>query len=288
MKTIITVQARVLAPIEKVWNFWTDPKHIVHWNNASDDWHTPSAENDLRAGGRFLWRMEAKDGSFGFDFSGTYTKVEPQKHIEYTLDDGREVKISFVSEGYETTVTELFEAENENPAELQQAGWQAILDNFKKYVEAYGKLERLHFEITINASVEKVYSTMIEDQPYRKWTATFNDTSHFKGSWEKGSKIYFLGTRQNGVTEGMVSRIKENIQNQFISIEHLGFVQDDKELTTGPEVEGWAGAFENYTFEATNGKTLLSIDLDVNEEFKAYFIDTWPKALEVLKEICEN
>lgn len=287
-KTIITVQAIVNAPLEKVWKLWTDPKHIVSWNNASDDWHTPHAENDLRAGGKFLARMEAKDGSFGFDFSGTYTNVEPQKQIEYTLDDGREVIISFVSGENGTTVTEQFEAENENPVELQQAGWQAILDNFKKYAEAFGKLERLHFEIIINAKVEKVYDEMIDDQSYRKWTTAFSEGSYFIGTWEKGSKIIFLGTDSEGNVGGMVSQIRENIPNQFISIEHLGFIQDGKEITTGPEVEKWAGAHENYTFEKANGKTLLSIDLDVNDEFKTYFVDTWPKALLVLKEICEQ
>lgn len=287
-KTIITVQTIVNAPLEKVWKLWTDPKHIVSWNNASDDWHTPHAENDLRAGGKFLARMEAKDGSFGFDFSGVYTKVEPQKQIEYTLDDGREVKISFVSDGNETTVFEQFEAEQENSMELQQAGWQAILDNFKKYPEAFGKLERLHFEITIDASIEKVFPAMIDDQSYRKWTKAFSEDSYFIGTWEKGSKIIFLGTDSEGNVGGMVSQIREHIPNQFISIEHLGFIQDGKEITSGPEVEKWAGAHENYTFEKVNGKTLLSIDLDVNDEFKTYFVDTWPKALLVLKEICEQ
>lgn len=287
-KTKLTVQVTIHAPIEKVWNLWTDPNHIIKWNNASDDWHTPRAENDLRAGGKFLSRMEAKDGSFGFDFSGTYTNVEPLKKIEYTLEDERNVQIIFVAEGDKTTVTETFEAEQENSEELQQAGWQSILDNFKKYTEAFGKLETLHFELIIDAKTEKVYSTMIHEQDYRKWTAAFSPTSHFKGSWEKGAKIVFLGTDENGNTGGMVSRIKENTPNRFVSIEHLGFIQGEEEITSGPEVEGWAGALENYTFKEVNGKTLISVDLDVNQEFKSYFADTWPKALIILKEICEQ
>ena len=134
-KTTITVEAAIVAPIEKVWKYWTEPQHITQWNNASEDWHTPHAENDLKEGGRFTSRMEAKDGSFGFDFGGTYTLIETLKLIEYTLDDDRKVIINFTSQGNETTVVETFEAENMNSIELQKGGWQAILDNFKKYVE---------------------------------------------------------------------------------------------------------------------------------------------------------
>lgn len=133
--TIITVGVIVNAAVEKVWKLWTDPKHITRWNNASDDWHTTKAENDLRIGGKFLSRMEAKDGSGGFDFTGEYRNIEYLKQIEYDIGDGRKVQISFVSRGNETTVTETFEAEQTNPTEMQQAGWQAILNNFKTYVE---------------------------------------------------------------------------------------------------------------------------------------------------------
>jgi len=146
-KTVITVGAEINAPVEKVWEFWTDPKHIVRWNNASDDWHTPKAENDLRVGGKFLSRMEAKDGSMGFDFIGEYTKVEPLRQIEYTLEDDRRVQISFAAESDKTRVTETFEAEQENSVELQQFGWQSIVNNFKRYVETSGKMETLRFDI---------------------------------------------------------------------------------------------------------------------------------------------
>ena len=132
----ITVSAIIDAPVNKVWKYWTDPKHIINWNNASPDWHTPRAENDLRAGGKFLSRMEARDGSMGFDFEGKYLKVEPQKLIEYILGDDRKINVHFDSDGDHTTVTEIFDAEHENPVEMQQTGWQAILDNFKKYVES--------------------------------------------------------------------------------------------------------------------------------------------------------
>ena len=136
-KTIITVQATIQAPVEKVWDCWTNPKHIVQWNAASDDWHSPKAENDLRTGGKFTSRMEAKDGSMGFDFEGVYDEVKTNELIVYTIGDGRQVHIAFDSNGNETTVTERFAAENTHTIEQQQFGWQSILSNFKKYVEGY-------------------------------------------------------------------------------------------------------------------------------------------------------
>ena len=135
-KAIITITTTVLAPAEKVWELWTVPEHIIKWNNASDDWHTTHAENDLRIGGKFLSRMEAKDGSFGFDFIGIYDLVKENKLMEYTLGDGRKVIIVFTGIGNTTNIVETFEAENENSIEMQRSGWQAILENFKKYAEA--------------------------------------------------------------------------------------------------------------------------------------------------------
>lgn len=134
-RTKITVESIVKAPVEKVWDFWTTPEHIIKWNSPSDDWHTPAAENDLRVGGKFSSRMEARDGSFGFDFGGVYDEVITNKRIAYTLGDDRKVVVNFSSDGSETKVVETFEAEDENPVEMQQGGWQAILDNFKKYTE---------------------------------------------------------------------------------------------------------------------------------------------------------
>lgn len=133
--TIINVRAEISAQIEKVWNLWTYPKHIIHWNNASADWHTTYAENNLRIGGKFLSRMEAKDRSSGFDFTGVYSKIDLLKNIEYTITGGRKVQVVFISKGDKTTISETFEAEQINTIEQQKTGWQSILDNFKRYAE---------------------------------------------------------------------------------------------------------------------------------------------------------
>lgn len=133
--TQITIVTDIDAPVDHVWKLWNEPAHIVRWNHASDDWHTTEAENDLTVGGAFRSRMEAKDGSFGFDFGGVYETIEPHQLIQYRMEDGRQVRIEFVPNGERTSVTEVFDAETENPVDMQQAGWQAILDNFKRYAE---------------------------------------------------------------------------------------------------------------------------------------------------------
>lgn len=131
----ITVQSTVNAPVEKVWKYWSEPAHIMQWCQASDDWHAPRAENDLKTGGKFSTTMAAKDGSFSFDFGGVYDEVIEHKLIKYTMGDGRKVSVAFNAQGNATEVIETFEPESTNPEEMQRGGWQAILDNFKKYTE---------------------------------------------------------------------------------------------------------------------------------------------------------
>jgi uncharacterized protein YndB with AHSA1/START domain len=133
--TVITVATTVHAPVEKVWEYWNKPEHIIQWCSASPDWHTPRAENDLKKGGKFSSRMEAKDGSMGFDFGGVYDEVKPNEYIEYTMGDGRKVNIIFSTQGDNTHIKESFDAEGTNPVEMQRAGWQNILDSFKTYTE---------------------------------------------------------------------------------------------------------------------------------------------------------
>jgi uncharacterized protein YndB with AHSA1/START domain len=136
IKNAITVETIINVPVEKVWEFWNSPEHITNWCAASPDWHAPYAENDIFEGGRFKTTMAAKDESFSFDFAGTYTGVKENELIEYTLDDDRKVKIIFSSTAEGTKITEIFEPEGNNPIEMQQGGWQAILDHFKKYTES--------------------------------------------------------------------------------------------------------------------------------------------------------
>ena len=161
-------------------------------------------------------------------------------------------------------------------------------------------MKKLQFKISINAPVTKVYDFMLginNKSTYEEWTALFNPTSTYEGSWNKGNKILFIGTDEHGEKGGMVSKIAENIPNQFVSIQHYGLLKADQEITKGPEVESWANGFENYTFGENNaipddsvgqGTTTVIVDLDITEDFLDYMNETYPKALDKLKEICEK
>ncbi|MCG2612933.1 SRPBCC domain-containing protein [Terrimonas sp. NA20] len=149
-------------------------------------------------------------------------------------------------------------------------------------------MEKLHFDIDIDAPAVAVFNAITDKKKYVEWSSAFNPTSTFEGGWEKGDKIHFIGTNKEGKKEGMVSRIKENIPYKQISIQHLGFLDGDKEITEGPGIEKWANAMEEYFLEETNGKTKFSVSMDITEDFKDYMSNTWPKALEKLKEVAER
>ncbi|HZV68637.1 MAG TPA: hypothetical protein VFG10_03805 [Saprospiraceae bacterium] len=152
-------------------------------------------------------------------------------------------------------------------------------------------MKKLQFKVSIKAPVAKVYDLMLGNNSkstYEQWTALFNPTSTYEGSWDKGNKILFIGVDENGEKGGMVSRIVENIPNRFVSVQHYGLVKADEEITEGPDVEKWANGFENYTFEENNGTTTVTVDLDTTEDFLNYMNETYPKALDKLKEICEK
>jgi len=152
-------------------------------------------------------------------------------------------------------------------------------------------MKKLQFKVSIKAPAAKVYDCMLglsSIATYEQWTAMFNPTSTYEGSWEKGTKILFVGVDDKGEKGGMVSRIVENIPNQFVSIQHYGLLQAGKEITTGPEVAKWANGHENYTFEENNGTTTITVNLDTTEDFIAYMNDAYPKALNKLKELCEK
>ncbi|MBP9097324.1 MAG: SRPBCC domain-containing protein [Ferruginibacter sp.] len=152
-------------------------------------------------------------------------------------------------------------------------------------------MEKLQFIVSINAPVTRIYDFMLgisSKSTYEQWTSLFNPTSTYEGNWDKGNKILFIGVDEKGEKGGMVSRIAENIPNQFVSIQHYGLFKADKEITEGPDVEKWANGYENYTFEENNGTTTVTVELDTTEDFLGYMNQTYPKALDKLKEICEK
>ncbi|HRH64675.1 MAG TPA: SRPBCC domain-containing protein [Bacteroidia bacterium] len=152
-------------------------------------------------------------------------------------------------------------------------------------------MKQLQFTVSIKAPVSRVYDSMLgisNKSTYEQWTALFNPTSTYEGSWDKGTKMLFIGVDEKGERGGMVSRIVDNVPNRFVSVQHYGLFQAGKEITDGPEVEKWANGFENYTFEESNGTTTITVELDTAEDFLDYMNQTYPKALDTLKEICEK
>jgi hypothetical protein len=152
-------------------------------------------------------------------------------------------------------------------------------------------MKKLQFTVSINAPVTRIYDFMVginSKSTYEQWTSLFNPTSTYEGSWEKGNKILFIGVDEKGEKGGMVSRIAENIPKRILSIQHYGLLKADKEITEGPEVEKWANGFENYTFEENNGTTTVTVELDTTDDLLGYMNQTYPKALDRLKELCEK
>lgn len=152
-------------------------------------------------------------------------------------------------------------------------------------------MKKIKFSTQVNASSQKVYETMLglnNKNTYEQWTAEFNPTSTYEGSWNKGEKMYFVGTDENGKKGGMISEIAENIPSKFVSIRHYGILDGDHEITSGEQVEKWAGSLENYSLTENNGFTTVEVELDTDDNYADYFNNTWPKALNKLKEISEN
>ena len=152
-------------------------------------------------------------------------------------------------------------------------------------------MKKLQFKKNIDASAEKVYNTMLginNIETYERWTSEFNPTSTYEGSWEKGAKIYFIGTDENGKRGGMVSEIADIVPFRFVSIRHYGILDGENEITEGDMVEKWAGGLENYSFQENNGTTTVTVEMDAIEDYLDYFSSTWPKALNKLKELAEK
>ncbi len=279
-----TVRTEISAPIHVVWNLWILPYHIKKWNSAHESWHTPSATNNFYVGGRFSYTMASVDGKHSFDFAGTYTKITEYKTIEHVLDDERSVRIDFENIDGKTVVTETFELETTNDPDMQVMGWQAILNHFQQYTEALLP-ELLQYERRLSATPEKLFTTIISKPSYEAWTSVFNPTSRFEGSWDEGSTILFLGTDASGNLGGMVAKIKEVIANAFISIFHLKEWKEgdtiDKDYVI-PDTE----SLENYQLLPVENGTLLVVDMIGDfSQYKNYFDETWPKALEKLDQI---
>jgi uncharacterized protein YndB with AHSA1/START domain len=285
--SFIKIQTQINAPVSKVYEFWTTPSHMCSWNFASPDWHCPSCDIDLKVDGKLKAVMAAKDGSMSFDFNCTYDEIIPNEKLSLTIEDERKWLIYFKTNEEGTLVTEEFEPENVNPIEMQQMGWQSILDNFKSYVESK-KYEKLNFEIHIDAPRSHVFETMLGSESYKEWTSVFTSTSHYVGEWKKGSKIRFQALDKDGKISGMHSIIDEVIPNEFVSIQHLGEIVNNEEVSTGGIIDSWTGSHENYYYTEDNDGTKLVVSVDSLPDYFSFFNEQYPLALQKLKSICER
>ncbi len=282
----ITVSVRIPVDLPTVWRLWNDVHAIRQWYHASEDWHTPRATHDLEQGKSFSYRMEAKDGTEGFDMQGKFISVIPQKFISYVMEDGRLVEISFKEQDNETVIEERLDPENINSEDLQRTGWQRILNNFSTYVLKQQELVPFQFQKFISAEPMAVYDVMIHPTKYTQWTAPFCPGSYFEGSWEKGAHIKFVGPEKDGQAGGMLGHILENTPGKFISIKYDGSFEGDKEKPFISET--WKDATENYIFERTDGGTNLKVDLQAPLEYADFFNTSWPQALQRLKVLIEE
>lgn len=286
--TTLHCEALVYKPLTYVWTAYNQPNHIVRWNAASDDWHCPQSQVDLRPGGRFCNRMESRDGAYAFDFEGEYRQVTFEKSLHYVLDDGRHAWVNFEAMGNNCQVKVDFEAENIHPHEMQQQGWQAILDRFAAYTERLKGLKPLHFEQQIAATPEKVEATMLGAETYPVWTLAFNGSSGYKGSWEEGEEIIFLGKNENGKEVGMVGEIAIHRPAEYVAISFTGLWDDGQAIYADEQVAAFKDTREEYRFVKRDGGTLLVVDIDDVGEHYEHFMEIWPKALLDLKKLAED
>jgi uncharacterized protein YndB with AHSA1/START domain len=281
MTNPITIQNTILAPVASAWECYTMPKHIIDWNFASDDWCCPSATNDLKIGGLFSYRMEAKDGSMGFDFGGFYTLVEKEKAIQYTMnvepgqapETGRKVEIIFESiTGEETKTTVNFEPETENSRELQQSGWQSILDNFKLYCETTNS-----YEIILKASAKDVWRAITTSEGLESYMKSMKVLSN----WQVGASIEYTCYNPEGTI--MLWNDKKMVwKGEIVTFE------TNKMFTVA--YDGSAGILkESYTLESINEQTtkLMFIQTATDAQAIAAYNDGNKHSLQLLKEYLE-
>lgn len=271
----ITIETIVSKPVDQVWEMWTLPIHIMQWNNASDDWFTPSAENNLIEGGRFNYKMAARDGSYSFDFSGTYNEVIIGKKIAYTLDDDRKTIIEFIEEDGKVKIVETFEAEEHYSLEKQRAGWQAILDNFNRYVSAASHQPLVKTQMLIRKPIQEVFEAFVNPEIttrfwFTKSSGRLNKGQHVRWEWEMygvWDDVFVKNIEQNKridiefsdktITEWVFTSYTET--ETFVTITNTGFMGSEDEV-----IRNAIDSMGGYTMVLCGLKALLEHNIELN------------------------
>lgn len=268
-KTTLQVSTDVAADPASVWTRFTVPGHIMQWNFASEEWHCPAAENDLRPGGVYRTRMEARDGSQGFDFEGVYDEVVPESRLAYTLTNGRQVKTEFSDQNGRTRVTTTFEPEDSFPIEVQQAGWQAIIDNFRRYVES--EPERMVREqVTIDTPADTVWSIITHPRYARELGQQFDKNAYVRSDWQLGSAVEFVYEPERIAATGTISELKP-----------LELIRIDFDF------DGFA-YYESFHFSSTEGQTILTAEAGPYTHARDEHATVWSNWLQKVRELSEQ
>ncbi len=317
----IILTTTINATPEQCYNSYLDPQDNKRWNTAGFGWTVGFTKIDAKVGGSFAVEYKYAVGKYDFILGGVYTKLVQNRLIRYDMPqnmaefkvNARKVEVGFednnvVSEkaprqsatatpqegnlnenlqmGNSTKVTITFDAEEMNSIERQEQGWQAILNNFKTFVERKSNPNNaaLNKSVVINSSAEKVWNAIVDNENYKLWTAQFCAGSYYEGEMTYDSKIRFLSPNKSGLS----SVVRVCIPNFQISFEHLGFIKDGVEDLDNPEFSGWKGARETYTLREENGKTTLEIYQEMTINEPEFFDKSWDKALAIIKQIAEQ
>lgn len=295
--TKITISKIIKASVEQVYKSYLDPIDNQRWNTAGFGWSTGFVNIDPKVGGKWESEFKSPDGQNDFIFGGAFTEIIENQKIVYIMpnDQGdstkdRHAEVFFEEIEPETTkVTIIFDAETENSIERQESGWNSILDNFAKFVEIKSNPNNQTIDkfIQIQASPEKIWTTLIGPESYKVWASPFAAGNYFEGEMKYDSKIHFM-SGEAGNNSGLVSLIRVFIPNFQISFEHLGYIKDGVEDLNYPEFQTWKGLRETYTLNPKGDITELNIFQDLTKKEAAFFDTKWDQALSQIKKLSEE
>lgn len=294
--TQLSVSTIIQAPKEQVWEYLWDPEHIVHWSFASNDWYCPQAIwNKPQVWEMFSNTFSAKDGSFSFDFTWKYDEVVEYEILKYTLwemkdyfiDAWRKVEVHLKETASGVEITQIFDTEDENPHDMQIAGWKAILENFKKYVETGEKVLFIKKSVVLNTSQESVFHILTDDTLYRQWTSAFCEGSYYEtNKWQVWEKIYFKSPHD----WWLISEISYFQPPYQVGFTHLWFLtKDGAEDYESEEVHTWKWYKEIYTCKKVDANTTeLTIYQDISENDFESFNALWDAALRNIQDLTKK
>ncbi len=277
---VIEIEVLIKNSLDKVWEYWTGQPFISQWYSASDDWWTPWVNQNFQVDQGFVYRMEARDGSMGFDFSGVFTEIVDHEKIVYVLEDGRKVLTTFEERDGRILLKQAFDAEDQNSAQMQKDGWQAILNHFKSFCE--GDQIEMSFRTVLGTNPNRVWEYLTLPRLYEEWAIAFSEQPKFVGQWVEGGTIDFIDFQEGG-TRVQLDKVKpfEKLYMTHIAMidGQAGIVEDH------PEAPTWVGTKENYDLELVGKETILTIHIMCHPKYVDYLRNSWEKAVKLMTHV---